>query len=199
MPTRSKRRPSASLAPQRTTPSAQPRRLQPAMRKIGSANATTIAPASTGMRRAGSGRGVSMVAMAGTPPGSGRRRRRSGRGRPRPGRHRGPIPPSPPPLHGRPEVPPAVFGERDEPGGEGGGGKDGAPGPEIDDRPPLGEAAAEEAMVQVRLVCRIDPLPVQEAPRDDEGRVEDGDREGEEWEEERHRGRRLQQALDRDG
>src|SRR3990172_7773931 len=98
----------------------------------------------------------------------------------------------------RPEVPVAVGAEWHEARREGGARKDGAPGPEVQDRPALREADVGEAVVEVPGVRLVDGLAVLEAFRNHEGRVDDGHGESEQREEQPHRRRRLEQSLDRD-
>src|SRR5688500_3268869 len=97
----------------------------------------------------------------------------------------------------RPQVPLAALAERDEARGERRACEHGAPCPEVDHGLPLGEAAADEAVVQVCLVGREHRLAVLQAPRHYEGRVDDGDGEDEEREEKGHGRGGLERSLDR--
>ena len=77
---RSKMRPSAWLATQRTAPSAQPRSVAAGEGEDREQRPSATAPAATGRRREGSGRGVVNVATVRTRPGRCGRRRGSRRG-----------------------------------------------------------------------------------------------------------------------
>src|SRR5436309_3059946 len=76
-----------------------------------------------------------------------------------------------------PEVPLAVRVRPDEARAERRRREHGAPGPDVDGRAHLGKPAAQEAIVQVRLIRNEHLLAVLEPARDDERRVHDRDRE----------------------